>query len=675
VLIIAAGEGLTEREVIPIMKANKEGKGPDSKGATEFFELLFSPDQKTARIERGTTILEAAGVAGVHINNLCGGQGACGKCKVKITKGRVERHSKSLSVLSTEELQEGYVLACQTPVEGGLEVEVPPESHLEGGQILTETGPVSYSEPVFIERYPQDELKVPFYSPLTSKVYLELPPPSLEDSLSDLDRIYRELRRRWDMPVLDIELNVLQGLGRLLRQSDWKVTVTLGRKPQGLRILQVEGGDRSKKNFGIAVDVGTTTVVAKLVNLTSGQVMASCATHNRQIRYGEDVISRIVYACERTKGLGPLNEAVIDNINDLIQRLTQKEGISLDDITAILAAGNTTMIHLLLQLDPCFIRLEPYIPSAGVFPVLKAVETGIRINPNGLLACMPCVSSYVGGDITAGVLASGIDDSAQLSMLMDIGTNGEIVVGDNEWLVCCSASAGPAFEGGGTKCGMRAVGGAIQSVTISDGEVVVSTIGGGKPIGICGSGLIDSICGLFEDGIILPNGKFNMDRSDPRLKTTEEGPEFVLVSGDTSETGKDIVITEYDISNLIKSKGAVFAAARVLVQSVGMDFSDIERVFVAGGFGNYLNIEKAITIGLVPDLPLDRFQFMGNSSVAGARIALVSNYAFEKAETIAKKMTYFELSVSHDFMNEFIAALFLPHTNQKLFPSVKGRRR
>jgi uncharacterized 2Fe-2S/4Fe-4S cluster protein (DUF4445 family) len=285
---------------------------------------------------------------------------------------------------------------------------------------------------------------------------------------------------------------------------------------------------------------------------------------------------------------------------------------------------------------------------------------------------MPNVSSYVGGDITAGVLASGIDDSAQLSMLVDIGTNGEIVLGDNDWLVCCSASAGPAFEGGGTKCGMRAMEGAIQSVSISDGRVNVSTIGGSQPRGICGSGLIDAIAALFENDIILPNGKFNMDRPNPRVRQTEEGVEFVLACGEESETGKDIVITEYDISNLIKSKGAVFAAARVLVQSVGMDFQDIERVFVAGGFGNYLNIEKAITIGLLPDLPLDRFQFIGNSSVAGARIALVSNHAFEKAETIAKKMTYFELSVSHDFMNEFIAALFLPHTDQALFPSFKG---
>ncbi len=637
------------------------------------FEVLYLPDEKKAKVERGVSLLEATGVSGVHINNLCGGQGVCGKCKVKVRKGRVEGRSKYLSILSKEELQEGYVLACQTPVESDLEVEVPPESRLEGEQILTEARTVTYSEPAFVERHPQEEAKVPFYSPLTSKVYLQMPPPSLEDSFSDLDRIYRELRRKWDIPVLDVELNVIQDLARLLRQSDWKVTVTLGRKPQGLRILQVEPGDTSKQNFGVAVDVGTTTVVVQLVDLVSGQVMASNASHNSQSRYGEDVISRMIYACDRAKGLGSLNQAVIDNINDLIQRLVGTEGISLDDVTAVLVAGNTTMTHLLLGLEPCFIRLEPYIPTVGVFPVLKASSVGIQINPNGLLACMPGVSSYVGGDITAGVLASGIDDSAQLSMLLDIGTNGEIVLGNNDWLVCCSASAGPAFEGGGTQCGMRAVEGAIQSVNISDGKVEMATIGGVKPIGICGSGLIDIIATLFESGIIQPDGKFDMDRSAPRLKETEEGVEFVLAFGDESGTGKDIVITEHDISNLIKSKGAVFAAATVLVRSVGYNFSDIDRIFVAGGFGNYLNIQKAITIGLLPDLPLDRFQFIGNSSVAGARIALVSNYAFEKAEAVARKMTYFELSVRPDFMNEFIAALFLPHTNQRLFPTVTGK--
>jgi uncharacterized 2Fe-2S/4Fe-4S cluster protein (DUF4445 family) len=636
-------------------------------------EVLFWPEGQKTTVEAGTTLLEAAQAAGAHINNLCGGQGVCGQCKVKIKKGRVEGVSRCLNMLTREEIEEGYVLACQTCVEESLEVEIPPESRLIGEQILTEGDVFSYSEPAAIEEPSHGEAKVPLHSPLTFRVYLELPPPDLDDNLSDLDRIYRELRRRWDVPHIDIELGVLRELGLILRENGWKITVTLGRTTGGLRIIEVQGGDTMRRNFGVAVDVGTTTVVVQLVDLATGQILTSLASHNRQIRYGEDVISRIIYACQKKEGLDALNRAVIENINELITQLVQREGMTLDDVTGVLTAGNTTMAHLLLGLPPCYIRVEPYVPMACMYPVVKAAETGIRIHPNGLLASVPSVSGYVGGDITAGVLASGMDDSPQLSMLLDIGTNGEIVIGNNDWLVCCSASAGPAFEGGGTKCGMRAVAGAIQTVSITDGEIDFSTIGGSRPVGICGSGLIDTMAALFRNGIIHPDGKFDMTRSHPRVQETDEAIEFVLVRADDSQTGRDIVITEYDISNLIKSKGAVFAAASVLVQSVGIEFSDIERIFVAGGFGNYLNIEKAIVIGLLPDLPIDRFRFIGNSSLAGARLALLSDQAFEKTRNIARKMTYFELSVSNDFMNEFMAALFLPHTHQERFPTVAGQ--
>jgi uncharacterized 2Fe-2S/4Fe-4S cluster protein (DUF4445 family) len=321
-------------------------------------------------------------------------------------------------------------------------------------------------------------------------------------------------------------------------------------------------------------------------------------------------------------------------------------------------------------MEPCFIRTEPYIPTATTFPVMKASDAWIPINPDGLFACMPCVSSYVGGDITAGVLASGMCDSSKVSMLMDLGTNGEIVLGNCEWLVCCSASVGPAFEGGGLKCGMRATNGAIQVVSISNDHVDYSTIGNIRPRGICGSGVIDVLAGLLKNRLILPDGKFDTERGSSRIRRTDDGEEFVIVRADESETGNDIVITEYDISNLIKSKGAVYAAATILAKSVGVDFNDMDRIYIAGGFGNYLNIKNAIGIGLLPDLPSERFRFIGNSSLAGARIALLSNHGFEKAREISKKMTYFELSVNPDFMNEFIAALFLPHTNQQLFPSV-----
>ncbi len=632
-------------------------------------KVIFMPDGKESNVEEGITLLEAAGFAGVHINNLCGGEGVCGECKVRVMKGNVEKSTKSIALLSKEEIQKGYVLACQTPVRNNLEVEIPMEARLEGEQILMEGETLAFSIPEEIERPPQEEAGVSFYSPLTMKMHLKLPFPTLEDNLSDLERIYREIQRKTNISDPEIELHKIRGLARILRKNEMKITVTLGRKNSKFKIIQIEGGDTVKRNFGIALDIGTTTVVAQLIDMNSKEILGTKASHNRQSRYGEDVISRIVYACNRN-GMDPLNKAVIENIGDLVKSLAREKGVELNEITAAMVAGNTTMTHLLLGMEPCFIRTEPYIPTATSFPVMKASEVWIPIHPDGVFACMPCVSSYVGGDITAGVLASGMGDSSRLSMLMDFGTNGEIVLGNNEWLVCCSASVGPAFEGGGLKCGVRATKGAIQTVSISNGDVRYNTIGDGKPRGICGSGVIDIMSELFKNKWIQPDGKFNTEKDNSRIRQTEEGKEFVVVWADESEGGNNIVITEYDIGNLIKSKAAVFAAATVLAKSVGVDFKDISQIFIAGGFGNYLNVEKAILIGILPDLPSGRFRFIGNSSLAGARIALLSNHAFEKAQEIAKRMTYFELSINPDFMNEFIAALFLPHTNQQLFPSV-----
>ena len=632
-------------------------------------KVIFSPDSRAIDVEEAVTLLEAADLAGVHINNLCGGQGVCGGCKVRITKGIVEKSTKSISLLTKEEIQQGYVLACQTPVKDNLEVEIPVEARLEGEQILMEGETLTFSIPEEIERPPQEEAGVSFYSPLTMKMHLKLPLPTLEDNLSDLERIYREIQRKANISDPEIELHKIRGLARILRKNEMRITVTLGRKNNKFKIIQIEGGDTLKRNFGIALDIGTTTVVAQLVDMNSKEILGTIASHNRQSRYGEDVISRIVYACNRN-GMEPLNKAVIGNIGDLVKSLAREKKIELNEITVAMAAGNTTMTHLLLGMEPCFIRTEPYIPTATTFPVMKASDAWIPINPDGLLGVMPCVSSYVGGDITAGVLASGMCDSSKVSMLMDLGTNGEIVLGNCEWLVCCSASVGPAFEGGGLKCGMRATNGAIQVISISNDHVNYSTIGNIRARGICGSGVIDVLAELLRNRMIQPDGKFDTERGSSRIRRTDDGEEFVIVRADESETGNDIVITEYDISNLIKSKGAVYAAATILAKSVGVDFNDMDRIYIAGGFGNYLNIKNAIGIGLLPDLPLERFRFIGNSSLAGARMTLLSNHAFEKAHEIAEKMTYFELSVNPDFMNEFIAALFLPHTNQQLFPSV-----
>lgn len=633
------------------------------------YKVLFKPEGKEATIKEGKTILEAANHAGVYINSECGGEGVCGRCKVRIVEGAVDRTTSSTSFLTKDEIQQSYVLACQTDIHSDLVILVPSYAALEDDQILKTGTPLSYSSPEVMEKEFTDQREVSYYHPLTRKFFLKLPSPNLNDTLPDQERLFREIKKKGEVSSLDINLQCLRKLPELLRQNKWELTVTLLEHNDTTEIIQVEPGDTSTNNFGIALDVGTTTVVAELVNLVTGKVLGSSGTYNKQISYGEDVITRIIFACTKN-GFTPLNKAILENINHLIEQLVSENNISKEHITGIVAAGNPTMIHLLLGLNPCNIRLEPYIPSSNIYIPIRASDIGIDVLPQAVIICMPGVSSYVGGDITSGILSSGINNTSQISALLDLGTNGEIALGNNDWLVCCSASAGPAFEGGGLRCGMRATTGAIQEVTIEDGELKFSTIGGTKARGICGSGLIDLIAELFQNKIIDPTGKFQKDSKNPRIREREEESEFILVFSDKSDTGEDIVFTESDIANIIKSKAAVFSAGKVLIESVGMNAQNVDRIFVAGGFGNYLDTKRAITIGLLPDIPIEKIQFIGNSSLSGARMALLSKHALEEATLIANKMTYFELSVNSKFMDEFIAAMFLPHTNLDLFPSV-----
>jgi len=366
-----------------------------------------------------------------------------------------------------------------------------------------------------------------------------------------------------------------------------------------------------------------------------------------------------------------LHQAVLSNINSLTKVLAKEAGIKLTDINSMVAAGNTVMSHFLLGLTPCSIRLEPYVPTAMVYPQILAGEIGVQMNQDAVVEVLPSVSSYVGGDIVAGVVACGLCDREEISCLIDVGTNGEIVIGNREWMVCCSASAGPAFEGGGMKWGMRATKGAIEKVVINHGRVKYNTMANAKPRGICGSGLIDTIYELRRNNIIGPDGKFDLSLTDRRISKESEGPEYILAFPEETETGQAITITETDIANLIKSKGAVFAAIKSLMDYIGMKFEQLQAIFLAGGFGSSLRIDKAIAIGLLPDVEINRVQFIGNSSVMGARMALLSSSMFDKAIEVSRRMTNIELSAYPPFMNEFIAALFLPHTDKKLFPNVK----
>jgi uncharacterized 2Fe-2S/4Fe-4S cluster protein (DUF4445 family) len=634
------------------------------------YSVTFLPDNKQVEVDSNSTLLTAAARAGVIINSLCGGDGLCGECRLQVISGKSMADKNAISFFSKDEIEHGFVLACRTKVDDNLVVLIPPKSRLEHEKILLEGTAVTYSEPEKLVLHRSSRQPAFSFDPLVKKVYLDLPVPTLEDNISDIDRITRELQKVSSYEKYEISLPCLQNLTEKLRAHHWKVTVTFARHNGVGRILQIESGDTSDKHYGLAVDVGTTTVVVQLINLKTGKVVGVKGSHNLQARYGEDVISRMIFACVRGS-LEPVHQAVITNINDLVRALAEENHVSLLDIISIVAAGNTIMSHFLLNMTPCSIRLDPYVPTTTVYPQIFAREIGIEINPEGILEVAPSIASYVGGDIVAGVLACGMADKPEIRCLIDVGTNGEIVIGNNEWLVCCSASAGPAFEGGGARNGMRATIGAIEKIEINNGSVAYETIGKSKPRGICGSGLIDAIYELVRNNIIEPHGKFNESVKSDRLVQIDGELRYVFAWPDETETGQAISISESEIANLIKSKGAVFAAIKSLVDYVGLDFAQLETIYVAGGFGSSLNIPKAIAIGLIPDIDVKHIQFIGNSSLTGARLALTSIAAFEDSLKIARRMTNVELSNYAPFMNEFIAALFLPHTDAKLFPSVK----
>ena len=569
-------------------------------------------------------------------------------------------------------------MACLTTVQDNLEVFVPPESRLDLTKVsedeqrfLRLKGIYSEVEEVEAGRPIIDE-KIFVHSPLATKIFLKIPPPTLDDRISDLERLYREIRRKRDIPIMQTGLANIKRLGSILRESKWQVTVTLGKRNETTEIVVIEPGDTSKKNYGIAFDIGTTTVTGQLLDLNTKKILGTKATYNRQAVFGSDVISRIIYASEEG-GLDRLHHAVIDNMNEIIKELIGENKVSLHDVLGVMVAGNTTMMHLLLRVDPNHIRRDPYVPTANFVPVIRASEAGIKINPRGLLACIPGVSSYVGGDISSGVVACGMSEAEELTLLIDIGTNGEIALGNKEWLACCSASAGPAFEGSGVSCGMRAARGAIQRVQIKgqkdDIEVEAHTIGDETPRGICGSGYIDILAEMLKGGIMNKGGRLDRNSKSKRFREGPDGFEFVLMKKDQTATDKDIVITEADIENLKRSKGAMYAATAILLKKIGVAFDDVKKIYIAGGFGTYIDVEKAIRIGLLPDMPRDKFTFVGNSSLIGARAILLSYETMKKAEDVARKMTYIELSVEPAYMDEYVASLFFPHTDTTRFPS------
>ena len=625
--------------------------------ATHKVKLL--PEEKTVEVPSGTLITEAAASAGLEITQPCGGQGRCGRCAVKIEEGTVRR--RSTIRLNTDDLNSGWALACQSLIEGDAVVSIPEQERIERHLVTEQTARA-------IE-LPFDYLPAEVQSIQTYK--LSLTPPSLDDSKDDLTRLQSALQELSYHPV-EISLSLLQRIGSVLRESDWEPHVLLETPTPGsgpARLIEI--GASPFHLHGLALDIGTTTVTAYLVDLISGKVKASAAEYNGQIARGEDVISRIIFA-GKGNGLDELGTLVRGTIQTVLEKIQRRTGIPPDEIYKVTVAGNTTMIHLFLRLPPETIRLTPYIPAVNHPPRFLARDLDLPFHPLASVDCLPGVASYVGADISAGVLASGLAESDSLTLFIDVGTNGEIVLGTRDWMLTCACSAGPAFEGAGVVDGMRATQGAIEEVWVHSEtfEPTYRVIGGGKPRGICGSGLISLLSELFVTGVIDRSGSVKLDLDTPRVREGDHGPEYVVTWADDSDTKRDIVLSKVDVDNLMRTKAAIYAGYTVLAASIGVDLADVQQVLVGGAFGKYINIENAINIGLLPDLPWESFHFLGNTAALGTYMGLLSNEVRGQIREIANRMTYMELSADNSFYDAFTAALFLPHTDINRFPNV-----
>jgi uncharacterized 2Fe-2S/4Fe-4S cluster protein (DUF4445 family) len=636
-------------------------------------KVIFLPYNKTVTVEDGANCMRTAMEAGVHINASCGGAGVCGKCRVLIEEGSTE--GGITEKLSAEDVAKGYRLACQSAIRSDVVVRIPVESEVDASVLNKMASPRRTAR---IRQVDFEALKEQgLFIPPVEKRYLELPPPTEQDRLPDVTRLISYLKAKYNEHRIMVRLSVIRKIPEIMRASDFKVTATLARPVHPGRkthIINIEPGDTTSRNFAIAIDIGTTTVYGQLIDLISGEVLGQHGEFNGQISYGEDVLSRIVFA-EKPGGLEKLHKVVIGTINTVIRSIVKQGHVSHDEISSITLAGNTTMTQLFLKITPRYIRRAPYVPAATLYPPVQAVSLGLELGDHVTALVYPAISSYVGGDIVAGVMGAGIYRTEAVTLYLDIGTNAEIVVGNKDWFACAACSAGPAFEGGGIKFGMRASKGAIEDFSIDPVslEPMLMTIDNVRPKGICGSGLITMVAVLFETGVIDSRGKFHRDLKTDRLREADGVYEYVLAWADETQIGRDITLSENDIDNFIRAKGAIFAGFQTLLEEVGLSVEDLDQIVLAGGFGSYVDLEKAMVIGLLPETDPDKITYIGNGSLLGCRMSSLTNRLRKDVVDVTKKMTNFELSETPSYMNNYVASLFLPHTDIKLFPKLGAR--
>ena len=619
----------------------------------------------------GENLLEVARKTNVAIDAPCNGNAACGKCKVRLLGGELD--SKKTHHISDEEYAGGWRLACCSKVCADVEVMVPDIASAYKSRMKV----ADLSSPDEIKIF--DDLKEQvLQAGIALKndmkvITLQMDEPTLDDTMPDNERFTRALRAQTGVNVIRISYTALNKLAFVLRESHFDIQVVLRETEKDLFVYDVFEKEKNVIVGGMAVDIGTTTVSAIIIDMLTGEILAKGSAGNGQIRYGADVINRIIES-EKPGGREKLQKAVIDEtINPLIDTMCRQAHLDHSQIYRLCIASNTTMNHLLLGVFADPVRMEPFVPSFFKTNSVYAYNIGINVNQDAHIILAPNIGSYVGGDITAGTFVSMVWNKPEFSLFIDLGTNGEIVFGNSDFMFSCACSAGPAFEGGDISCGMRATDGAIEACTIDEEtmEPTYSVVGdpGTKPVGICGSGIIDIIAELFRCKIISPKGKFI--REGKRVRHDEHGMgSYVIAFQEEAGSVKDVEITEVDIDSFIRAKGAIFSAIRTMLSYCDFDVSMIEHVYVAGGIGSGINMQNAIRIGMFPDVPLELYEYIGNSSLVGAYAMLYSNEAERKVYEIAQNMTYIELSNINSYMDEFVGACFLPHTDSALFPNI-----
>ncbi len=648
------------RPSCPIYFISKKGfKEPEIKSAQKELAVIFEPGHQSIQVPEGTNLLEAAQKADVYINASCSGKGACGKCKLILQSGRVTGEETAL--LTDNEKEKGYILACRSTIHETITVKIPEET-IEKKLRAAGMGKAATEKLMGL---------VDKIEPILENIPLQLDLPSLDDAVSDLDRLRRRLKKAgYDISRMSTNIRVMRRLAESIRNDHFKVVASVLWKKCSSEIVAVLPVQEVKKSLGCAIDLGTTSIVVYIVDMEDGAVLSAASGHNSQASCGDDVINRII--CAEKDGVHKLKKMALSTINNLVKEAIDSIHADHRQIENIVISGNTTMTHLVLGIEARYIRREPYIPTVTEFPILKAEEIGIKAAAHAGVFVMPGPAGYVGGDIVSGVLYTGFHQHQELTLFIDIGTNGEIVFGNSEFLITAACSAGPAFEGGGIRWGMRAEDGAIEKIELDPVtfEPKYLTVDNKPARGICGTGMIDLLSEMLLKKVIDQNGKFIMEQDHPRYMLFNGEPAFILEFAENTGLDENIIFTQSDIRSLTLSKAAIYAGFNILLEQVGMDFSAVQQMIITGGFGQFLDIEKAVTIGLLPDIAREKFHYMGNSSIAGAYMALLSNTFRQQALAISNAMTYLDFSTNSKFMEEFTRAQFLPHTEANLFPSV-----